>query len=158
DWQTPVAIAANTLIEGTYAAGNLSLMLNGAGGDPGAASAGGSYGQVNYDTTTRAFIAEGASVQEEAGGDPAAVAVSATTASQVIAIGPTAGRGASFGLNGLFQLVNIVDATSASVDDEAKVKASTLDVTAGESVVSWAMTGAFNMADSAGIGLSVAIN
>src|SRR5690606_30775689 len=134
-WRAPVTIAANTLVEGAYASGNLSLLLNGAGGDPGSASAGGSYGQVNYTSTTRAFVAEGASIAGEDEDERPAVAVTADTIANVIAIGPSAGRGASYGLNGLFLLVDIDDETSASVDDEAHLSASQLAIEAEEDVV-----------------------
>ncbi len=165
DWDTALNISANTEITGVYAAGNLSVTLNGAGGDPGAASAGGAYTQINYTNNTKAYVAEGTVLESkdndpEDGLEPSAVDMSITASSseKLIAIGPSAGRGASFGLNGVFTLANIDSTTEASIDDEAKVSAKNLLVNAEDEVESWSITGAFNKSESAGVGISTSIN
>ncbi len=159
-WDAPVAIVANSHVEGAYAIGNITLTLNGAGGDPGAASAGGAYGQINYSANTRAFVAEGAHIgpDEDAGADPVDVAVTALSNESLVVVGPTAGRGASFGLNGVFAFANINNVTEASIDDEARVTARNLSLNAADDVISWAVTGAFNKSESAGVGISTALN
>ena len=156
-WSSPVSIDARTDITGVFGASNLSITLNGAEGRPGAAVAGGTYVHTNYYNNTRAYIAEGAEILPDSGSDRADVSVTALSDSKLIAIAPSAGRGGSYGLNGVFALTFIRDKTEASVDDEAKVTADKLSVIAEADVVSWSVTGAFNKSDTVGVGLSTAV-
>jgi hypothetical protein len=89
-----VDINSHIDVQGVFAAGNVSISLNGAGGD-GAKAVGGAYGQVNYTNTNRAYVAEGAIIEANTGASPVNVNVSADTSTQLVAITPTSGRGAS---------------------------------------------------------------
>src|SRR5690606_27516141 len=57
-----------------------------------------------------------------------------------------------------FAYANIDNVTHASIDDEARVTAAQLTIEASDDVISWAVTGALNQSESAGVGLSIAIN
>lgn len=160
-WTAPLSISANADLIGVFAAGNFSLGLSGTGGEEGAASAGGAYNHVNNTNTTKAFIAAGASVLQAEGQETSEysnVSVAAHTDQVIIAFAPTAGRTGNYGLNGAFSLANIDSTTEASVSDKASVTTRKLEINGREDVVSWSLTGALSRAQSAGVGVSVAIN
>lgn len=157
-WQSPVDVQAHSEIAGVFGSGNIGITLNGAGGGgPGAVAAGGAYGQVNYTSDTRAFVADGASIQSVGGHAPVDVSITALSSEQVYLIAPSAGRGASFGLSGNFSLININSNTEASIDRTANVDARDVNLTASDDILSFAIAGAFNMADTASVGLGIAI-
>lgn len=156
-WDTPVHLRATSDVQGVYVAGNMSLMLAGAGGEPGATAAGGVYNQVNFANTTRAWVAEGSEI-EQTSGAPVNVTVSAEARSQITAVAPSSGRGGSYGANLIYSRAKIDDKTEASVDDEAQVSAAALDVSAEQDVVSWSLAGALNSSAAAGVGAGVAVN
>ena len=161
-WNAPLSIAASTDHTGVYAAGNFSFSLQGTGGKPGSASAGGAYNQVNHTNNTRAYVAAGAAVIQK---DPELedpklkdISITADTKELVIALGPTSGKGGSIGLNGMFGMTKINSNTEASISNRASIAAKQLLLNAKEDVVSWALTGAVNMSESAGVGAAIAVN
>lgn len=157
EWTVPLSILATNRMAGGFAAGNVGLTLFGTStGDEGTA-VGAAYNQVNYDNTTLAFVAEGASIGSSDGSDDFDVLVRATSSEQVISLAPTAGKGGSYGLNGVFSLVNIDNTTGASIDDEATVVAGAVRVEAEDEVVSWSLSGAVNKAESVAVGIGVAV-
>jgi filamentous hemagglutinin family protein len=156
-WDAPLSIAALTDHTGVYAAGNFSFSLKGTGGVPEGASAGGAYNQVNHTNNTQAYIAGGAAVNQE-GSELKDISITADTKELVIALGPTSGRGGSIGLNGIFAMTSIDSNTEASISDKASVTARQLLLSAGEDVVAWTVTGALNLSESAGVGVSIAVN
>ena len=159
EWGSAVAVVANSDVAGVYAAGNISLLTPGGVGDDGdEAAAGASYAHVNYTTRARAGILEGAVITHAPGVLPVNVTVSATSKESAIVIAPSAGLGAGFGVNGVFALSNIKSETQASIDDEATVDAASLEVTASDDVISWAVTGAVTKSESVGVGVSIAVN
>jgi filamentous hemagglutinin family protein len=153
---SPVHVLAKSDVQGVYVAGNMSILLNGVGGEPGATAAGAAYNQVNYDTKTRAWVSEGAEIKQTTG--PAVnVSVQADSNTQVTAVTPSAGRGASYGASMVLSNVTINNVTEASIDDEAKITAAQVNLNATDDVIAWALTGAVNKAESAGVGLSIAM-
>ncbi len=157
DWDAPLSIRAHTDVFGVFGAGNIGFTLQGTGGSEGAATIGGAYNQVNYDNTTKAFIADGVQISQPGSlvGD---ISVDAVTTEKLIILSPTAGRGGSFGFNGMFSLANVNSHSEASVSHGAEIIARNLLVQATNDIVAWSLTGAFNKSDSAGVGLSIAIN
>lgn len=156
-WTAPLNILAANRMAGGFAAGNVGLTLFGTStGDEGT-SVGAAYNQVNYDNTTLAYIAEGAGIGSSDGSDDFDLLIRATSSEQVISLAPTAGKGGSYGLNGVFSLVSIDNTTGASIDDEATVAAGDIRVEAEDDVVSWSLSGAVNKAESTAIGIGVAV-
>ena len=84
--------------------------------------------------------------------------VQADAKTQITAVTPSAGRGASYGGNIIFSMVKVNDHTEASIDDEAKVTGASINVKAENNEIAWSLSGAFNESDSAGVGAGVAIN
>jgi hypothetical protein len=82
---SPVDVLAKSDVQGVYVAGNMSLLLNGVGGEPGATVAGAAYNQVNYDTKTRAWVSEGAEIKQSAG-SAVNVTVHADSSTQITAV------------------------------------------------------------------------
>jgi filamentous hemagglutinin family protein len=154
---SPAHVLAHSDVQGVYVAGNMSLLVNGAGGEPGAAAVGGAYNQANFDTSTRAWVSEGA-VIEQLSGSPVNVTVEADARTQVTSVAPSAGRGGSYGANIIFSLAKVNDATEASIDDEARVTGARVDVKSEEDTIVWSLAGALNKSESAGVGAGVAIN
>ncbi len=157
NWAGAVNVIANTEVDGVYSSGNLGITLKGVGAGDGGKSVGASFNQIDYTNTTKAFIAEGATVQQQAGTTAVDVNVIATTQDNMIVVSPTAGRGGGLGFNGQLSLAYIDSTTEASIDDEAQVKANELIVKAEDEAVTWALSGAFNMSDSAAVGVAIAI-
>lgn len=156
-WDAPLSISALTKHTGVYAAGNFSWTLKGTSGGQGASTVGGAYNQVNHNTTTKAYVAAGAVINQPVDVSKD-VSIDAISDERVIALGPTSGRGTMNGLNGVFSLSLINSATEASVSNEAKVAARDLSLHARGHVISWSLTGALNMSQSAGVGATIAIN
>lgn len=154
---SPVHVLAKSDVQGVYVAGNMSLLLNGVGGEPGSTAAGAAYNQVNYDTKTRAWVSEGAEIKQTTG-SAVNVTVQADSNTQVTAVTPSAGRGASYGASMVLSNVTINNVTEASIDDEAKVTGSRVNVDAKDDVIAWSLTGAVTKAESAGVGLSIAMS
>ncbi len=151
-FSSPLHVLAKSAIEGAYAAGNMSVFLNGASGQSGASALGGGYNQVNFATDTRAWVSEGAVINAPK------VKVQADAKTQITAATPSAGRGASYGANMILSRIKIKDSTEASIDDEAQVTSTKVDVLAANEVIVWALAGAINKSESAGVGAGVAIN
>ena len=158
NWAAPVVVFADTRSDGVFAAGNISLLLNGTGGESGGESMGGSYNQTRFNNTTEAYVAQGAVIAPQSGGSPVDMIVRANSAAYIFAISPSAGRGASFGLNGTFSFNQMNNRTEASVSNEAHITANTLTVTAADNPEVWSISGAFTMTDSGSVGLGVGIN
>lgn len=157
EWERPLSILAANRMAGGFAAGNVGTTLFGTStGDEGAA-VGAAYNQVNYDNTTLAYVAEGAAITASNGSADVELLVRATSSEQVISLAPTAGKGGSYGLNGVFSLVDIANTTEASIDDEATVAAGQVRVEAWDEIVSWSLSGAVNKAESAAVGIGVAL-
>ena len=112
---------------------------------------------MNHTNNTQAYIAGGAAVNQE-GSELKDISITADTKELVIALGPTSGRGGSIGLNGIFAMTSIDSNTEASISDKASVTARQLLLSAGEDVVAWTVTGALNLSESAGVGVSIAVN
>jgi filamentous hemagglutinin family protein len=156
NWNSAVNVIANNEIEGVYSSGNLGITLKGVGGETGGKAVGASFNQIDYNNTTRAFIAEGAKVKQQAATAAVDINVIASSRENMIVVSPTAGRGASFGLNGQVSIAQMNNTTEASIDDEAQVSAKNLTVKASDEVVTWSLSGAFNMSDTAAVGIAVA--
>lgn len=157
NWLAPIAVDSHIDLHTVSSAGSLSLLLNGTGGGTGATSVGGSYNQMVYNNTSRAWIAEGAVVEQESGQPLVDVAVHSEIESKLISIAPTSGRGASNGANMIFALAKVNDESQASIDNEAQVKARNLRVDANEEVVTWSLAGALTKSSQASVGAGVAI-
>ncbi|MDO9281267.1 MAG: leukotoxin LktA family filamentous adhesin [Methylotenera sp.] len=157
EFLSPVHVLAKSDVQGVYVAGNMSLLLNGVGGEPGATVAGAAYNQVNYDTKTRAWVSEGAEIKQSTG-SAVNITVQADANTQITAVTPSAGRGASYGASMILSNVTINNVTEASIDDEAKVTGSHVNVDAKDDVIAWSLTGAVTKSESAGVGLSIAMN
>ncbi|MCA3120832.1 MAG: leukotoxin LktA family filamentous adhesin, partial [Rhodocyclaceae bacterium] len=156
---SPFHVLARSDSQGVYVAGNMSLLLNGAGGEPGSTAVGGAYNQFSSSTTTRAWIAEGAVVAPAPDGGPAVnVTVQADSRTQVTSVAPSAGRGASYGGSVIFSQATVDDRTEASIDDEARVTGARVDIKAGNDAIVWSLAGAINSADSAGVGAGIAFS
>lgn len=156
-FDAPTHIAAAMDTAGAYAAGNVSLLLNGTGGSGNSASAGAGYGQVNIDNTTQARVASGASLRAADPNAPGDVSVTAQADESLFLVAPSAGQGNGYGLNGTFALANARHATEASIDDQASVQARKLSVAAEDDVVAWTIAGAFNKSESASVGAGIAL-
>jgi len=165
NFNKPLSISANSEFTGVFAAGNLALNLSNAQGEATDKAAGGAYNQINYSSDSKAYITEGVVVEtidttpdDEESPDPVDISITADSKEKIIAIGPSAGDKASYGLKGVFNLSNIDSHTEASIDDEAQIEVSDLDIKATEEVISWSITGAYNRTESMGFGFSTAIN
>ncbi|MEH6446127.1 MAG: hypothetical protein V7784_19710, partial [Oceanospirillaceae bacterium] len=156
NWNSAVNVTANNEIEGVYSAGNLGLTLQGNEGQTGGKAAGASFNLIDYTNVTKAFIAEGAKVGQQTGQPAVDINVIASSRENMIVVSPTAGRGASFGLNGQVSIAQMNNTTEASIDDEAQVTAKELQVKATDEIVTWSLSGAFNMSDTAAVGIAVA--
>jgi filamentous hemagglutinin family protein len=156
NWSSAVNVIANNEIEGVFSSGNLGLTLAGTQGENGGKSVGASFNQIDYTNVTQAFIAEGAVVKQQAASPAIDINVLATSRENMIVASPTAGRGASFGLNGQVSIASINNTTEASIDDEAQITADNLQIKAADEIVTWSLSGAFNMSDTAAVGMAVA--
>ncbi|MBO8141511.1 MAG: leukotoxin LktA family filamentous adhesin [Firmicutes bacterium] len=156
---SPVSVAAEAESWGIFVGGNLSYTFGGANGSPGGIAVGAAYNHVASDTRTRAAVLEGAQIKtlDEEPEEALDVTVSATNTQRIIALGPSAGRGASYGLSGVFTLVDIDGGTEALVSDRATVEARRLDILANTDLLSWNITGAFNLAESLGFGVNISL-
>ena len=155
-WDSSVNVIANNEIEGVYSAGNLGITLQGNEGQAGGKAVGASFNQIDYTNITKAFIAEGAKVKQQTGQPAVDINVIASSRENMIVVSPTAGRGASFGMNGQVSIASMNNTTEASIDDEAQVTAKELQVKATDELVTWSLSGAFNMSDTAAVGIAVA--
>lgn len=157
EWDAPVAILASNWMAGGFSAGNVALTLFGTGAGDEGTSVGAAYNQVNYDSTTLAYIAEGASIVSSDGSNDFDLLIRAESSENLFSLAPTAGKGGSYGLNGVFSLASISNTTEASIDDEATVAARNIRLEAEDEMISWSLSGAVNKAESAAIGIGVAV-
>ncbi len=157
-WSADVAVLADNQVQGAFSAGNVgsSLFATGAGDE--GKSLGASYSHVTYDNTTLAYLAEGATVESDRS-NPFNLAIRATSSENLMSLAPTAGKGGSYGLNGVFSLATIDNTTEASIDDEATVDTGhgRIEINAEDEVISWSLAGAVNKSESAAVGVGIAL-
>lgn len=159
NWDTSLQIEANTEISGVYAAGNIFAILPGTEGGKG--SIGGAYNQINYNNTTKAFISEGTTVRgvEVAGITTVPdITVKAESRENIVTVSPTAGKGSSWGVNGVFSMAKVNNETEASIDDEANLQVGQVNLQAEDKITDWSLSGAFNKSENVGVGSGTAIN
>jgi filamentous hemagglutinin family protein len=156
-WSADVAVLADNQVQGAFSAGNVgsSLFATGAGDE--GKSLGASYNHVTYDITTLAYLAEGSSLTST--DEAFDLAVRATSSENLMSLAPTAGKGGSYGLNGVFSLATIDNTTEASIDDEAIVDTAggRIEINAEDEVISWSLAGAVNKSESAAVGVGIAL-
>jgi hypothetical protein len=153
-WAGAIAINASTDTESINVAGNVGLLLTGAGGQGANGKAiGGTAAVAVFDSTTIAGIADGAVVSSDT-----SVAVNSAVHDVVFTITPTSGVSAgSLSLNGAVSVVFIDNTTHASISSTAQVSAPEVDVGATQAMSMLSVSGAVAASQGTGVGLSTAI-
>lgn len=149
-----ISVAANNTQEEVSIAGQFGYMLFGTNSGQSGSAIGAGYGQTDMLSDTRARVNEGVTISA-AGSD---VKVNASSTNMAIAILPGAGNGGAFAFEGNAGLVQTDADTEASVDDDASVKANSLDVLASDTKRLTGVVGTITKAEGTGVGVGVLIN
>ncbi|WP_168220217.1 leukotoxin LktA family filamentous adhesin [Azospirillum thermophilum] len=152
-WADTVTVQARTAVTTIDIGGNISLSLQGTGGNEEGAAVGGATNIVTHRTTTNAGIGAGVVVDTLGG-----LWVKADTTNFLLAVSPTAGRGSGIGVNLILGLVTVGDATHASVSSETDIRATRVYVAADQAMNVWNAAGAFSMNKEASVGAAAAVN
>ncbi|MBO9717537.1 MAG: leukotoxin LktA family filamentous adhesin, partial [Pseudoxanthomonas sp.] len=153
DWDAPLAVQADTVVEQLSIAGNLwwTLFNVGADGDDGKAVGGGVNVQVATNRSIAGIGADGTVEAEK-------VDVSAHQDELVIGISPSAGKGTSAAGNGAV-VVGVVDAdVNASINQSTVVDAGQVGVSATHDIGLWSAAGALAVSQETSIGIGAAVN
>jgi len=151
NWAAPVSVVASTTVESINVAGNLSILLVGAGSQ--GSSVGGSLTMFNSSSTTLAGIGDGVTVTSDN-----SVNVTATTQDTVIAVAPTSGLAKGLiALNGIASVLQIDNVTRASVSSTANITVPTLNVYADQGMSVTSLAGAFAAGGNNAVGISNAV-
>ena len=154
-WASGVTVAASTSTQSIDVAGNvgaLGLLPGNGGAGADSTSAGGAVNLNFFSTTTTAGIGDGAIINANGG-----LTVSALTNDIVFAVAPTSGAGAGLGINGASNVIQIDNATHASISNLAQIDASSVAVAANQGMSVLSAVGAINKSNNNGVGLSLAI-
>ncbi|RIV85835.1 leukotoxin LktA family filamentous adhesin [Aurantiacibacter zhengii] len=126
---------------------------SGTGEENSGVAVGGVFTMTDIANATLAGVASGASLQSAG---TVEVAADADTTNYIVA--PGSGSGGSVGVTGVVAVSLLEEATHASVASSASVSGRTATLHATQGVNVWSLTGALAGGDSAGIGVSVAVN
>ena len=151
--------ALNT-VKGIYVSGNLNGFKTGVTAKK---AVGGSYSQINYNNTTRAYLLEDTLISGRDLGEDIPIIypdlnIRAENTTDLISISPTAGKGSTFGFNGTFSLGKVNNITEASISNKAHLKTNNINIEAKNSLNSWSLSGAINRTENNGVGAGVALN
>ncbi|MEJ2723027.1 MAG: LEPR-XLL domain-containing protein [Deltaproteobacteria bacterium] len=122
-------------------------------GSAGKASLGGSYNQLNYRTTTKAVIKDGADVDAEK-----EVIVEATSDQFDFLMSVAGGEAEKFGISGAVSYANQDSLTLAQIQSGAVITGGALSVTARDDTRHINVTGGVLLSENLGVGASVGIN
>ncbi|MBC7728616.1 MAG: leukotoxin LktA family filamentous adhesin [Microbacteriaceae bacterium] len=121
----------------------------------GAAAVGGAFNYAGSEHTTVAGIDDGAVIRANLG----SISVQADSQDRIIAVAPTAGKGAGAAVNLIAAYSQLDNTTVAVLSNKADVKAVALDISAVEDVSVWSAAGAAAFgASAAAVGVAVAVN
>ncbi|MDR0182154.1 leukotoxin LktA family filamentous adhesin [Lysobacter arvi] len=155
NWAQSIDIAAVNEVSAVHVAGSIGLPIPVVAVESGqdGAAVGGAFTDTIYTGRTIAGIAAGANVATADG-----LSVRAESRDHIVTVAPVAGKGASIGVNGTVAIVDVDNATHASISHKATVAADAVDLSAQEDLFVWSVAGALTMANSVSVGLSVGIN
>jgi len=151
--------ALNT-IKGIYVSGNLNGLKTGVTAKK---AVGGSYSQINYNNTTRAYLLEDALISGRNLGEDIPIVypninIRAENTTDLISISPTTGKGSTFGFNGTFSLGKVNNITEASISNKAHLETNNINLEANNNINNWSLSGAINRTENNGVGAGVALN
>jgi hypothetical protein len=151
--------ALNT-IKGIYVSGNLNGLKAGVTAKK---AVGGSYSQINYDNTTRAYLLEDTIISGRNLGEDTPIVypninIRAENTTDLISISPTAGKGSTFGFNGTFSLGKVNNITEASISNKTHLETNNINIEAKNNINNWSLSGAINRTENNGVGAGVALN
>ncbi|KKN78394.1 hypothetical protein LCGC14_0350420 [marine sediment metagenome] len=149
-WSSPLEVVADNQLEQLAISGNFDALFGTTSGDGSAVGAG-----VNIQITDNQAIAGiGANGQLKA----ESIKVGAFQDELIIAVSPSAGKGASVAGNGSV-VVSVVDSTvHASIHSSTDVTADSVNLDAQHELGLWSAAGAIAASENVGIGAGVAVN
>ena len=150
EWSAPLQVVADNQLEQLAVAGNFDALFGTTSKDGGAVGAGLNI-QITDNQAVAGIGANGSLTAES-------VNVSALQDELIIAVSPSAGKGASVAGNGSI-VVSVVDSTvHASIHNSTDVTAGSVTLDAEHELGLWSAAGAIAASENVGIGAGVAVN
>ncbi|MEM9837715.1 MAG: leukotoxin LktA family filamentous adhesin [Pseudomonadota bacterium] len=149
--QASVVVRARSVTEGIHVGGAVSFRGSTITSD--GTAIGGAVGITDQSAETVAGVADGAVIITDR-----TLNVDAVTDNFLIGITPTSGEGSGVTGIGLVNFISIINVTSASVSNFARVEAGGVNIQAQQNVTSWSVAAAAAGSDGIAVGLSGAIN
>jgi filamentous hemagglutinin family protein len=150
EWSAPLQVTADNQLEQLAISGNFDALFGTTSEDGGAVGAGINI-QITGNQAVAGIGANGSLTAE-------AINVEALQNELIIAVSPSAGKGASVAGNGSI-VVSVVDSTvHGSIHSSTDVTADTVNIDAEHQLGLWSAAGAIAASENVGVGAGVAVN
>ena len=152
DFNSTLAIAANTTTNSIDAAGNVGTLGFLPGNTSGGSSLGGALNLVQFSSNTIAGVASGASLSSADN-----ISIDAVTTDLFFGVAPTSGKAAgALALNGITSIALVSNKTHSSIGIGAHVSSPTLNIHAAQDLSMLSIAGAVSAGGSSAVGIAVA--